>query len=163
MAAAPDLDVHIQDGGPTRTRRRRTRVAAISIAIVPMLLLSACKLSDVTGAVTGLFGMGKNEVATPQFEITNGITIQVVLHAPEAAAGTPITVHVRCSGGTEVSDTITIKDSGDVSLGTVSFKEGWPVGLDCIVSQETVKGLTVASTAISIISKTLAQADFVNR
>lgn len=160
MATPHDTQLATPTRGPSRRQVPRARLPAL--LLLPVLLLSACKISDVTGTITGLFGMGSNEVATPQFEITNGIKIQVVLHAPEGSAGTPITVHVRCSGGTNASATVVVRDSGDVSIGQTTFNEGWPAGLDCLVSQETVQGVQVANAAIQILSSTLLRADFTN-
>jgi hypothetical protein len=144
-----------------RSRRRMaTRVAALAFA--PLLLLAACKPSDIVTEVVGIFGMGKNEVATPQFEIKNGITVQVVVKAPEGEAGIPVTVHVRCSGGTHAAATVLLKDSGSVSLGQTSFQQGWPAGADCLVSQEIVKGVEIASSTIKWLSSTQLRADFLN-
>lgn len=132
------------------------------LVVVPLLLLAACKPSDVISEITGLFGMGKNEVATPQFEITNGIKIQVVIKAPDGKAGIPVVVHVRCAGGTNASATVTLKDGGSVALGETTFDQGWPAGADCLVSQETVNGVSVAQSTIEKISSTLVRANFLN-
>jgi hypothetical protein len=160
MAGMQDAFEHDDITARSRHRRTTARLGVVALALV--MVLSACKLSDITDPVVGLFGLGKNEVATPQFRITDGIKIQVVLHAPEGSSGTPITVHVRCSGGTDLSSTITVKDSGDVSLGQTTFTQGWPAGADCLVSQETVQGIDVASAAIQNIGNVI-QANFINR
>lgn len=164
MAALTTED-HASTAVAPAPARRRHGVRLVGLLVAPALLLSACTLSGVigtvTGTVTGLFGMKSDEIATPQFEITNGITIQIVLHAPSAEAGTPFTVFVRCSGGTTLQTTITVKDSGSTSIGQTSLTPGWPAGLDCIVSQQTVQGVKVVSSAISLLSG-LAKADFTN-
>lgn len=144
----------------TPTVRLGARLAAI--ALVPVLALSACKITDVPNAIVGLFGMGKNEVATPQFEVTNGIKVQVVIKAPEGQAGTPVVIHVRCAGGSHASTTVTLKDSGSVSLGQTTFQEGWPAGTDCLVSQEVVQGVEVAKATLTWVSSNLLKADFLN-
>jgi len=145
-------------------RRRRQRLALLLLA--PLAVLSACKpAAVVVGVVTdvgGLFGLGKNEVATPQFEIKNGITVQVVVKATDDQAGLPVVVRVRCSGGTELSQTVTLKQSGDLSLGQTTFTQGWPAGADCVVSQEVVQGVEVAKSTLTWVNSTLLRADFTN-
>ena len=144
----------------TPTTRRAARLAAI--ALVPVLALSACKITDVPNAIVGLFGMGKNEVATPQFEVTNGIRVQVVVRAPEGSAGAPVVLHVRCAGGSHASTTVTLQDSGSISLGETTFQEGWPAGSDCLVSQEVVQGVEVAKATLTWVNSSLLKADFLN-
>jgi hypothetical protein len=145
-----------------RRSRRRMATRAAALAFAPLLLLAACKPSDIVTEVVGIFGMGKNEVATPQFEIKNGITIQVVVKAPEGESGVPVTVHVRCAGGTHAQATFVLKDSGEVSLGQTSFDQGWPAGADCLVSQEIVQGVEIAQSTVQWVNSNLVRANFLN-
>ncbi|QXC61161.1 hypothetical protein KSP35_23095 [Aquihabitans sp. G128] len=158
--ASTELDTRAS----STTRRRRTRWAVALIA--PLALLSACKPAAVVVGVVedvgGIFGLGKNEVATPKFEIKNGITVQVVVKALDDQAGLPVTVHVRCSGGTELTQTVVLQKSGDLSLGQTTFTQGWPAGADCVVSQEIVQGVEVAKSTLTWVNGTLLRADFLN-
>lgn len=152
----------------TAPRRGRTgRVAWLTaLLIVPVLLLTSCKVSDVTDPIVkpieDLFGLSDHEVATPQFEIVNGITIQVVVRFDDLSAGLPVTVHLRCAGGTEASGTVTLRDSGNISVGDLTFQPGWPAGTDCIVSQDIVHGVETVRTAIDWVSGNDVQATFDN-
>ncbi len=166
--ASTDLDVTIDEPKARPARRRRLGRGRWAVLLVaPALLLGACKPSTVVTTVIDtvgdVFGLGKNEIATPQFEITNGIKVQVVIKAPEGQAGVPVVVHVRCSGGTHASQTVTLQDSGDLSLGQTTFTQGWPAGADCLVSQEVVKGVEVASATVKWVNGALLQANFLNR
>ena len=64
-----------------RRRTRSTRVAAL-LAAPLLLLVTSCKLTDVTNPIVkpieSLFGLDDGEIASPQFEIVNGITIKVI-------------------------------------------------------------------------------------
>ncbi|MEZ5205074.1 MAG: hypothetical protein R2701_12045 [Acidimicrobiales bacterium] len=145
---------------------------AMSLAIVPMLLLlSSCKISDVTDPIIKvvdpivtpieeLFGLDDGEVATPQFELVNGITIQVVLRFDDVKAGIPVTVNLRCAGGTSLSQTVILEDSGSVALGATTFTPGWPAGTDCVVGQEIVKGVEAVKTTIEWLDSNDVQATF---
>ena len=82
--------------------------------------------------------------------------------APKDQAGVPITVHVRCAGGTTAAATVTLHDSGDISIGDVTFDQGWPVGADCVVSQEIVQGVDIAQKTLTWLSSTNLQANFLN-
>ena len=86
----------------------------------------------------------------------------MVIKASGGMGGIPIVVHVRCAGGTNASQTINLADSGNISLGQTTFDQGWPLGADCLVSQETVQGVQVASSAITWLNDTLVKADFLN-
>ncbi len=126
---------------------------AFALLAVPILLLTSCKVSDVTDPIVkpleDLFGLGSDEIATPKFEIVNGITIQVVIRIDDLSAGLPITVHLRCAGGTELSDTITVTDSGSIAVGEATFTPGWPAGTDCLVSQDIVKGVEAIDATLT--------------
>src|ERR1700712_3881431 len=140
-----------------RTARRPRRLSSAArfaaIFAVPVILLTSCKVSDVTDPIVKpiqtILGIGSNEVTTPKFEIVNGITIQVVIKFDDLSAGLPVTVHLHCAGGTEASATVTLHDSGGISVGQTSFKPTWPAGTDCLVSQEIVKGVDTAAGIIT--------------
>jgi len=150
-------------------RRRRSTVRAtrlFALLAVPVLLVTSCKVSDVTDPIVkpieDLFGLGDDEIATPQFEIVNGITIQVVVRIDDLSAGLPITVHVRCAGGTEASGTVTVRDTGDVAVGDLTFRPGWPAGTDCVVSQEIVHGVETVKTVLTWLDSNDLRATFNN-
>ncbi|MCB0970922.1 MAG: hypothetical protein KDA97_05310, partial [Acidimicrobiales bacterium] len=78
------------------TTARRTgpgRVARMfALTAAPLLLLAtACKPSDVIDPIVDpiedLFGLGDDEIATPAFEVWNGITIQVTVRIDDLASG----------------------------------------------------------------------------
>lgn len=145
-----------------RDRRRFNAARLAALVAVPILLFTtSCKVSDVTDPIVkpieDLFGLDDGEIATPQFEITNGIKIQVVIRLDSLAQGTlPVTVHVRCAGGTHASATVTVANNGNVGIGQTTFAPGWPAGTDCLVSQEIVQGVeTVDSTLEWLTGKDL--------
>lgn len=152
------------------SKLRSTRVLAL--ALVPLLvLLTSCKISDVTDPieeviapvvdpVKDLFGLEDDEIATPQFELVNGITIQVVIRLDDIKAGIPVTVHLRCAGGTEATQTVTLHDTGSVALGETTFAPGWPAGTDCIVSQDIVQGVETVERTVEWLSSDEVQAVF---
>lgn len=150
-------------------RRRATRAAAL-LAVPFLLLVTSCKITDVTDPIVKpvtktfeqIFGITKNEVATPEFKIVNGITIKVVIKFSDLSAGLPVTVHVKCAGGTQASATVTLKDSGSVSVGETSFKPTWPAGTDCIVSQEIVQGVETVKSVVTWLDSNDVQAVFQN-
>jgi hypothetical protein len=153
----------------TRRRTRAARVAALLAA--PLLLLAtSCKITDVTDPITKpiektfeeIFGIDKGEVATPQFEIVNGITIKVVLKFDDLKNGLPVTVQVKCAGGTQASATVTLKQSGSISVGETTFKPTWPAGTDCVVSQDIVKGFETVKGVITWLDGNDVQAVFQN-
>lgn len=155
---------------PAAPRRRAGRMARIfALAVVPVLLVTGCKVSDVTDPIVkpiedtfeDLFGLGDDEIATPQFEIVNGIKIQVVIRISDIAQGSlPVTVHVRCAGGTHASATVTVRDTGSVGVGETTFNPGWPAGTDCIVSQEIVQGVETVRTVVEWVDSNDVKATF---
>ncbi|MEZ5138256.1 MAG: hypothetical protein R2702_17025 [Acidimicrobiales bacterium] len=152
------------------SKLRTTRVLAL--AVVPLvLLLSSCKVSDITDPIEevtkpivdplkDLFGLGDDEIATPRFELVNGITIQVVIRFDDIKAGIPVTVHLRCAGGTEATQTVTLHDTGSVAVGETTFTPAWPAGTDCIVSQDIVQGVDTVERAIEWLQSDEVQAVF---
>jgi hypothetical protein len=154
------------------TTRRRTRTARVTALLaVPFLLLAtSCKITDVTDPITKpiektfeeIFNIDKGEIATPEFEIVNGITIKVVVKFSDLSAGLPVTVQVKCAGGTQASATVTLKDSGSISVGETTFKPTWPAGTDCIVSQDIVKGVETVKGVITWLDSNDVQAVFQN-
>jgi len=154
--------------GPRR-RTRATRVAAL-LAVPFLLLVTSCKITDVTDPIVKpvtktfeeIFNIGKGEIATPEFQIVNGITIKVVVKFSDLSAGLPVTVHVKCAGGTQASATVTLKDSGSISVGETSFQPTWPAGTDCIVSQEIVKGVETVKSVVTWLDSNDVQAVFQN-
>ena len=144
------------------------RVARIfAVAAAPLLLLAtACKPSDVIDPIVDpiedLFGLNDGEVATPQFEVWNGITIQVVVRIDDLANGVPVTVHVRCEGGTHLSQTVEVEPTGSIGIGETTFTEGWPAGVDCIVSQDIVQGVETVRGIVEAVSSDEVQAVFDN-
>lgn len=149
-----------------RPRRARTARLTAVLAVPLLLLVTSCKVTDVTDPITKpfeeLFGIDKGEVASPQFEIVNGITIKVVVKFSDLSAGLPVTVQVKCAGGTQASATITLKDSGSISVGETTFKPTWPAGTDCVVSQDIVKGVETVKSAITWLDGNDVQAVFQN-
>jgi hypothetical protein len=153
--------------GPRR-RTRATRVAAL-LAVPFLLLITSCKITDVTDPIVKpvtktfeeIFGLTKNEISTPEFKIVNGITIKVVIKFDDLS-NVPVTVHVKCAGGTQASATVTVKDTGSVNLGETTFKPTWPAGTDCIVSQEIVKGVETVKGVITWLDSNDVQAVFQN-
>lgn len=155
----------------TRTPRRQARTTRVlALLAVPFLLLvTSCKITDITDPIVKpvtktfeeIFGITKNEISTPQFEIVNGITIKVVVRFDDLT-NVPVTVHVKCAGGTSASATVNVKDTGSVSLGETTFKPTWPAGTDCIVSQEIVKGVETVKGVITWIDSNDVQAVFQN-
>lgn len=150
--------------GPRR-RTGATRVAAL-LAVPFLLLVTSCKITDITDPVVKpfeeIFGISKNEIATPQFEIVNGITIKVVIKLDDLSAGLPVTVHVKCAGGTQASATVKLKESGSISIGETSFKPTWPAGTDCVVSQDIVKGVETVKSVVTWLDSNDVQATFQN-
>jgi hypothetical protein len=156
----------------TVTRRpRRIRARATALVVAPLLLLvTSCKITDITDPVVKpvtetfeqIFGIDKGEFASPQFEIVNGITIKVVVKFSDLSAGLPVVVSVKCAGGTQASTTVTLKDSGSISIGEATFKPTWPAGTDCIVSQDIVKGVETVKAVINWIDSNDVQATFQN-
>lgn len=150
----------------SRTPRRAPRTGRmLAVVLLPLaLLVTSCKLSDITDPVTktfeDIFGLTKDEIHTPEFEIVNGIKIQVVLRFDDVANGVPITVHVKCSGGTQASATVVLHQSGDISLGQTTFEPSWPAGTDCVVSQEIVQGVEAASGVLTWIDSNDVRATF---
>lgn len=151
--------------------RRRRRLARLAVLLVlPAMLATACKpgkviedgFNDTVDTIADAFGLGENEIATPAFEITNGITIQVVIKATDAQGGLPVVVHVRCAGGTGATQTVVLEDSGSISLGDTTFEQGWQLGADCVVSQETVQNVEIVKATVTWLSDTLVQANFLN-
>jgi hypothetical protein len=150
-----------------RPRRRTRRASVTALLAVPLLLLAtSCKITDVTDPIVKpieeIFGIDDGEFASPQFEIVNGITVQVVVKFADLSAGLPVTVHLKCAGGTEASTTVTLKDSGSISVGETTFKPTWPAGTDCIVSQEIVQGVETVKAAITWLDSNDVQAVFQN-
>lgn len=149
-----------------RSRRLGVSVQVLALLAVPVLLLTSCNLSDITDPVVKpveeLFGLNDGEIATPRFEIVNGITIQVVVRFDDLSAGLPITVHVRCAGGTEASGTVTVTDTGSVSVGQTTFHPAWPAGTDCLVSQEIVHGVETVQATITWLDSNDVRAVFQN-
>ena len=148
---------------PTRTRRT---ARAFALVAVPLLLLTSCKLSDVTDPVVkpieDILGLNDGEIATPRFELVNGITIQVVIRIDDLGSSLPITVNLRCAGGTEASATVTVKPSGDVGIGQTSFKPTWPAGTDCLVSQEIVQGVETVGAVLTWLDSNDVKTTFTN-
>ena len=143
------------DAMPRRTGPGRfARIFAV--AAVPVLLLAtACKPSDVIDPIVDpiedLFGLGDDEISTPAFEVWNGI-----------ANGIPVTVHVRCEGGTHLSQTVEVEPTGSIGIGETTFTEGWPAGVDCIVSQDIVQGIETVRGVVEAVSSDEVQAVFDN-
>jgi len=152
----------------SRRSHRRTRTARVSaLLLAPLLLLvTSCKITDITDPIVKpieeIFGLDDGEFASPQFEIVNGITIKVVVKFDDLSAGLPITVHVKCAGGTEASATVTLKDTGSISVGETTFKPTWPAGTDCLVSQEIVKGVETVKSVVTWLDSNDVQAVFQN-
>lgn len=152
------------------SKLRSTR--ALALAVVPLLLfVTSCKVSDVTDPIVDIiepivdpieeiFGLDDGEIATPQFELVNGITIQVVLRFDDIKAGIPVTVHLRCAGGTHASQTVTLRDTGSIALGETTFEPGWPAGTDCLVSQDIVQGVETVERTIEWLGSDEVQAVF---
>ncbi|MGN6692666.1 MAG: hypothetical protein ACTHN0_00680 [Aquihabitans sp.] len=147
-----------------RRRTRATRVAAL-LAVPFLLLVTSCKITDVTDPIVKpfeeIFGLTKNEISTPEFKIVNGITIKVVVKFDDLSS-IPVTVHVKCAGGTQASATVTVKDTGSVNIGETTFKPTWPAGTDCIVSQEIVQGVETVKGVITWLDSNDVQAVFQN-
>jgi hypothetical protein len=152
------------------SKLRSTRVLALA-AVPLLLLLTSCKISDITDPIEeitapivdplkDIFGLGDHEIATPQFELVNGITIQVVIRFDDLKAGIPVTVHLRCAGGTQASQTVTLKDTGSIALGETTFTPGWPAGTDCIVSQDIVQGVEAVERTVTWLGSDEVQAVF---
>ena len=49
-----------------------------------------------------------------------------------------------------------------ISLGDTTFEQGWPLGADCVVSQETVQNVEIVKATVTWLSDTLVQANFLN-
>jgi hypothetical protein len=83
----------------TTTRRPRRRIRSARVAALlaaPLLLLvTSCKVTDITDPVVKpiektfeqIFNLDSGEISTPQFEIVNGITIKVVVKFSDLSAG----------------------------------------------------------------------------
>ena len=156
---------------PTTTAtavRRRSRLGRVTalLAVPLLLLVTSCKITDITDPVVKpfeeIFGIDKGEFASPQFEIVNGITIKVVVKFSDLSAGLPVTVHVKCAGGTQASATVTLKDTGSISVGETSFKPTWPAGTDCVVSQEIVQGVETVKAVVTWLDSNDVQTVFQN-
>ena len=80
----------------------------------------------------------------------------------DLSAGLPIAVHVKCACGTEASATVTLKDTGSISVGEATFKPTWPAGTDCLVSQEIVKGVETVKAVVTWLDSNDVQAVFQN-
>lgn len=156
-------------GGSGKRRRRYAQLLLLCL-VTPTLLATACKpgrviqdaVDDVVDEVVDIIGLGDNEIATPEFEITNGIKIRVVIKATDAQGGLPVVVHVRCAGGTNASQTLVLEEAGSLSIGETTFNQGWPAGADCVVSQEIVQGVEVVRTGLQWLDSTVLEANFVN-
>jgi hypothetical protein len=158
----------------TTTRRPRRRIRSARVAALlaaPLLLLvTSCKVTDITDPVVKpiektfeqIFNLDSGEISTPQFEIVNGITIKVVVKFSDLSAGLPVTVQVKCAGGTQASATVTLKDTGSISVGEATFKPTWPAGTDCVVSQDIVKGVETVKGVITWLDSNDVQAVFQN-
>jgi len=156
----------------TTTRSRRTRAARVSaLLLAPMLLLvTSCKITDVTDPITKpiektfeqIFNLDSGEISTPQFEIVNGITIKVTVKFSDLSAGLPVTVQVKCAGGTQASATVVLKDTGSISVGETTFQPTWPAGTDCVVSQDIVQGVETVKGVITWLDSNDVQAVFQN-
>ena len=158
----------------TTTRRSRRRIRSARVAALlaaPLLLLvTSCKVTDITDPVVKpiektfeqIFNLDSGEISTPQFEIVNGITIKVVVKFSDLSAGLPVTVQVKCAGGTQASATVTLKDTGSISVGEATFKPTWPAGTDCVVSQDIVKGVETVKGVITWLDSNDVQAVFQN-
>jgi hypothetical protein len=152
-----------------RRRIRSARVAAL-LAAPLLLLVTSCKVTDITDPVVKpiektfeqIFNLDSGEISTPQFEIVNGITIKVVVKFSDLSAGLPVTVQVKCAGGTQASATVTLKDTGSISVGEATFKPTWPAGTDCVVSQDIVKGVETVKGVITWLDSNDVQAVFQN-
>ncbi len=158
----------------TTTRRPRRRIGAARVAAllaVPLLLLvTSCKITDVTDPIVKpiektfeqIFNLDNGEISTPQFEIVNGITIKVVVKFSDLSAGLPVTVQVKCAGGTQASATVILKDTGSISVGETTFQPTWPAGTDCVVSQDIVKGVETVKSVVTWLDGNDVQAVFQN-
>jgi hypothetical protein len=153
----------------TTTRRpRRIRVARVSALLLAplMLFVTSCKITDVTDPIVKpiekVFGLDDGEFASPEFEIVNGITIKVIVKFSDLSAGLPVTVQVKCAGGTQASATVTLKDTGDISVGEATFQPTWPAGTDCLVSQDIVKGVETVKAVVTWLDSNDVQAVFQN-
>lgn len=148
------------------TSRTATAARVMALLAVPLLLLTSCKISDITDPIVKpieeIFGLDDGEFASPQFEIVNGITIKVIVKFSDLSAGLPIKVQVKCAGGTEASATVTLKDSGSISIGEATFTPTWPAGTDCLVSQEIVQGVETVKSIVTWIDSNDVQAVFTN-
>lgn len=150
-----------------RPRRRGRSARATALLVAPLLILvTSCKITDITEPIVKpieqIFGLDDGEIASPQFEIVNGITIKVVVKFSDLSAGLPVTVHVKCAGGTQASATVTLKDTGSISVGETSFKPTWPAGTDCLVSQEIVQGVETVKSVVTWLDSNDVQAVFSN-
>jgi hypothetical protein len=163
------MDTDVATVGPRRPEAGRTRTRrpsrVLAVLVLPLaLLVTSCKLKDVTDPITktfeDIFGLTKDEIHTPEFEIVNGIKIQVVLRFDDVAAGVPVTVHVKCAGGTQASATVVLHDSGSVTLGHTTFQPTWPAGTDCVVSQEVVQGVDAVSGVLTWLDSNDVRATF---
>ena len=76
------------------------------------------------------------------------------------ANGVPITVNVKCAGGTHASATVTLTKTGSVSVGQTTFEPGWPAGTDCVVSHELVTGIEAVEGIITWVDSNDVQATF---
>ncbi len=154
---------------PRRWRRPRAQLLLLCL-VIPALMATACKpgrviqdaVNDVVDEVVDIIGLGENEIATPEFEITNGIKIRVVIKATDAQGGLPVVVHVRCAGGTNASQTLILEEAGSLSIGETTFNQGWPAGADCLVSQEIVQGVEVVRTGLQWLDGNVLEANFLN-
>ncbi|WP_421120783.1 hypothetical protein ACE2AJ_05635 [Aquihabitans daechungensis] len=155
-----------------RRPRRRTRAARITalLAAPLLLLVTSCKITDITDPIVKpiektfeeIFNLDSGEISTPQFEIVNGITIKVTIKFSDLSAGLPVTVQVKCAGGTQASATVVLKDTGSISVGETTFQPTWPAGTDCVVSQDIVKGVETVKGIVTWIDSNDVQAVFQN-
>ena len=152
------------------TDRNATTARVMALLAVPLLLLTSCKISDITDPIVKpiektfeqIFNLDSGEISTPQFEIVNGITIKVVVKFSDLSAGLPVTVQVKCAGGTQASATVILKDTGSISVGETTFQPTWPAGTDCVVSQDIVKGVETVKGIVTWLDSNDVQAVFQN-
>ena len=70
------------------------------------------------------------------------------ISAPDGFDGATITVRLRCAGGSTLTETITLHDTGQFATGETTFTdEGWS-GIDCVISQEIVQGVESVRSVI---------------
>jgi len=131
-----------------RARPRVGRRASVLMGTVALVvILAACNPLTTVG---GWLGLNAGEVATPEFVIQNGIRIMAQVQAPSGLDGATVTVHLKCQGGSTLTQTVTLHTSGQFATGTTDFAQtGWE-GIDCVLTQEQFGGVTIVQAILGM-------------